>query len=189
MLPVVHVLDYGAGNVRSVCNAIKSLGYSVTFITSPADFNVAEIIIFPGVGNITSAMAFLNTNGYADKLREYILANKRYLGICLGLQTLFDRSEECPHLSGLGIIPGTVQHFPTGCEFPVPHIGWNGISVWKEKPSLLTLVEKVDTVRVYFVHTYRITPSEENKDWICTTTKYGNDEFIRYFKFLIISSF
>lgn len=94
----VTVLDYGAGNVRSVKNAITAAGHTFKDAQCAADIRDAEALIFPGVGNFQKAMEFLNAKGYTDVLREYIHADKRFLGICLGMQTLFEGSEECPGL-------------------------------------------------------------------------------------------
>lgn len=96
-LPTVHLLDYGAGNVRSVRNAILSQGYAIIDVTSAAQLEEeVDMLIFPGVGNFRQAMEFLAQGGYGEALTKYIQSNKRFLGICLGLQTLFEGSEECP---------------------------------------------------------------------------------------------
>ncbi|OQR98806.1 imidazole glycerol phosphate synthase hisHF [Achlya hypogyna] len=170
----VHVLDYGAGNVRSLTNALSALGYASTFVTSAEDFGSADILLFPGVGNFQQAMQFLNANDYVAPLKAYIAANKRFLGICLGMQTLFEGSEECPGVAGLGIVPGVVTKFPTD-SLAVPHIGWNGITA--RKPSPLFSKLEADS-NVYFVHSFRATPSAGNQDWVLTTTNYGDIEFI-----------
>lgn len=94
----VTVLDYGAGNVRSVKNAITAAGHTFKDVQSADDIRHADVLIFPGVGNFQKAMEFLNAQGYTDVLREYIQQDKRFLGICLGMQTLFEGSEECPGL-------------------------------------------------------------------------------------------
>jgi glutamine amidotransferase/cyclase len=86
----VSLLDYGAGNVRSVRNAVASLGYDLVDIKSPEDLKTAEVVIFPGVGSFGSAMDTLDSMGYTEPLKEYILANKPFFGICLGMQTLFE---------------------------------------------------------------------------------------------------
>ena len=173
---IVHLLDYGAGNVRSVRNAIRAAGYDVVDIKHPSEIAEARALIFPGVGNIRQAMKFLSQEGYGEELTKYIQSDKHFLGICLGLQTLFESSEECPEAKGLGIIPGVVRHFPIG-QAAVPHIGWNGLRVWKEGP-LCENVSTTDEARVYFVHTYRALRTEANSDWVLTTTNHGDDEFI-----------
>ncbi|CAI5743338.1 unnamed protein product [Peronospora destructor] len=127
----VTVLDYGAGNVRSLKNAIRAVGHSVKDVTCAEDIHTAQVLIFPGVGNFRAAMKFLNTSGYIDELRAYVAANRRFLGVCLGMQTLFEGSEECPELEGLGVIKGKVVRFPSD-DVVVPHIGWNGVTAWKK---------------------------------------------------------
>ena len=171
----VHVLDYGAGNVRSLKNALHVLGYATIDVESIQDIQKAEILLFPGVGNFQQAMAFLTANNYVDALKDYIKQNKRYLGICLGMQTLFEGSEECPGVKGLGVVSGCVQKFPTE-NMSVPHIGWNGINAWKESPLFAQI--QPDTSKVYFVHSFRATHTEANAEWVLTTTNYGDVEFI-----------
>lgn len=99
----VTVLDYGAGNVRSVKNAITVAGHTFKDVQSAEDIRNADVLIFPGVGNFQKAMEFLNTKGYTDVLREYIQQDKRFLAICLGMQVLFEGSEECPGLKVLRV--------------------------------------------------------------------------------------
>src|SRR3990167_1700983 len=107
----ITLLDYGAGNVRSVRNAIKKLGFTVTDAKTPADILAAEKLIFPGVGSFGSAMQRLNQFGYVEPLLAYLRADRPFLGICLGLQTLFEGSEEALGMAGLGIIKGQVRRF------------------------------------------------------------------------------
>ncbi|KDO35599.1 hypothetical protein SPRG_00441 [Saprolegnia parasitica CBS 223.65] len=170
----VTVLDYGAGNVRSLTNALHALGYEATFVTCVEDIAAANVLLFPGVGNFQQAMHFLNANAYVDALRAYICANKRFLGICLGMQTLFEGSEECPGVNGLGVVPGIVTKFPTNA-LAVPHIGWNGVNARKASPLFSQLANDAN---VYFVHSFRATPTDANRDWVLTTTNYGDVEFI-----------
>jgi glutamine amidotransferase/cyclase len=125
----VTLLDYGAGNVRSVRNAIKALGYTIKDVEKPSDITAADRLIFPGVGAFGQAMKILKERGYTEALTDYIMADKPFLGICLGLQLLFDGSEESGGCTGLGIVPGTVGHFDRDMGLPVPHIGWNDLQV------------------------------------------------------------
>ncbi|CAH0476205.1 unnamed protein product [Peronospora belbahrii] len=173
----VTVLDYGAGNVRSLKNAIRAVGHSVKDVTCAEDIRFAQVLIFPGVGNYRAAMQFLNTSGYVDELRAYIAANRRYLGICLGMQTLFEGSEECPELKGLGIIKGKIIRFPTD-HAVVPHIGWNGVTVWKKSLLFSSLPVTIENAKVYFVHSFRALKTEKNADWVLTTTNYGDLDFV-----------
>mmetsp|Transcript_129 Transcript_129/g.167 ORF Transcript_129/g.167 Transcript_129/m.167 type:complete len:565 (-) Transcript_129:291-1985(-) len=172
----VHLLDYGAGNVLSVKQALKYLHWKVVEITEPSQLDdTVKKLVFPGVGNFASAMQFLNEKGFTEPLRDYIKADRPFLGICLGLQTLFEESEESPGTPGLGIIPGKVERFPSETAdgpLSVPHIGWNGLTV--EKPSRLFKHEWDPVNRVYFVHSYCARPTAENKEWILTSTVYGS---------------
>ena len=163
------LLDYGAGNVRSVRNAIRALGYDVLEVSSPADILSAERLIFPGVGAFGGAMRLLRERGYDAPLAEYVRQGRPFLGICIGMQVLFEGSEESPGVAGLGLIPGQVTRFGPGAG-PVPHMGWSGISPARPHP-LLAPVRSGE--RVYFVHSYRVTPTPANRDWVLATTDYG----------------
>ncbi|HID43074.1 MAG TPA: imidazole glycerol phosphate synthase subunit HisF [Archaeoglobaceae archaeon] len=170
-MKTVTLLDYGAGNVRSIRNAIKKLGYSVKDVGEPMDILKANKLIFPGVGSFGSAMKRLEKDGYVEPLKEYIRSGRPFLGICLGLQTLFEGSEESPETPGLGIIKGYVRRFEENLS--VPLIGWNGIKIWKNS----ALFSGYSGGKLYFVHSYRAIQDKENSDWILTTTDYG-EEFI-----------
>jgi glutamine amidotransferase/cyclase len=169
---MITLLDYGAGNVRSVRNAIKKLGYTVRDVACPEDIEQAEKLIFPGVGSFGSAMQKLRQEGYVEPLLKYLYEDRPFLGICLGLQTLFEESEESLGVKGLGIVKGKVKRFDDS-TLSVPQIGWNGIGI--QKPS--SLFKGYQKEKLYFVHSYRAVPTMENHDWILTTTSYG-DEFI-----------
>ena len=118
---MITLLDYGAGNVRSVINAIESLGETVRIVTSGEDILSAEKLVFPGVGNFGSVMQVLNEKKLVDPLKEYLRSNRPFLGICIGLQALCEGSEEAPGVKGLDFLPGTVKRFVT--DLAVPHIG------------------------------------------------------------------
>ncbi len=169
---MITVLDYGAGNVRSVRNAIRKLGYEVKHVTSPDDIEQAEKLIFPGVGSFGNAMERLHQLEYLEPLKQYIQADRPFLGICLGLQTLFEGSEESPGEAGLGIIKGRVRRFDD-IALSVPQIGWNGIVAQKTSG----LLHGYEQGKLYFVHSYRAIPEAENQNWILSTTHYGS-EFI-----------
>jgi glutamine amidotransferase/cyclase len=165
---MISLLDYGAGNVRSLRNAIHALGFELTEIERPADILKAEHLIFPGVGAFGAAMERLHSLGYVEPLKEYLAAGRPYLGICIGLQTLFEGSDESPGVAGLGLIPGQIRRFDEP-SLSVPHMGWNGVRV--ERPS--PLFADYQGEKFYFVHSYRAEPSVQNADWRLATTDYG----------------
>ncbi len=169
---MITLLDYGAGNVRSVRNAIRKLGYEVKDVKSPDDIRQAEKLVFPGVGSFGNAMDRLRQEGYIEPLIDYIKADRPFLGICVALQSLFEGSEESPGVAGLGIIAGQVKRF-LAPGLSVPQIGWNGIIQKKKSP----LFAGYNGEKLYFVHSYRAVADEANLDWVLATTNYG-EEFI-----------
>ncbi|KAK9083503.1 hypothetical protein Scep_029974 [Stephania cephalantha] len=168
---VVTLLDYGAGNVRSVRNAIRYLGFEIKDVQTPTDILNADRLIFPGVGAFAAAMDVLNQKGMAEALCSYIKDDRPFLGICLGLQLLFESSEENGPVRGLGLIPGVVGRFDSSSGIRVPHIGWNALQVKKGSGIL----DDVAGQHVYFVHSYRAMPSDANEDWISATCNYGEN--------------
>jgi glutamine amidotransferase/cyclase len=165
---MIKLLDYGAGNVRSVKNAIRKLGYEIDEIRSPHEILTAEKLIFPGVGNFGVVMQRLRDAGYAEPLTQRIHDNKPLLGICVALQTFFEGSEEAPDVPGLGIIPGMVRRFDDTSQ-AVPQIGWNNISINKQS----ALVSEYGDQKLYFVHSFYGEILEQNRDWILATSDYG----------------
>jgi glutamine amidotransferase/cyclase len=148
-------------------------------VTRPDELAAARVLVFPGVGAFGSAMAFLTEHGFVQPLRDYIASGRHYMGICLGLQTLFESSEESPGLAGLGVIPGAVARFPPSETASVPHIGWNGVRLHQRCAPLAALAEGGGVGagggggKVYFVHSYRAVPSPANAAWVAATTDYG----------------
>lgn len=166
---MITLLDYGAGNVRSVMNAIERLGETVHVAASAEDIRSAERLVFPGVGSFGSMMQRLGDRGFIEPLREYLRADRPFFGICLGLQALFEGSEESPGISGLGILEGQVKRFDQGRS--IPQIGWNGIVALQPSPIFSELGGHE---KVYFVHSYYVAPKDPSV--VLTTTDYG----IRY---------
>ena len=163
---IISLLDYGAGNVRSVVNAIEKLGGTVKTVQTPSDIGDAERLLFPGVGNYENMIKILNQKNYIEPLREYLKADRPFLGICLGMQALFEGSEEDFFGNeSIGIFKGRVKRFKTGLA--VPHIGWNGVNLKKESPVFKGI--SADT-KFYFVHSYHVVPEDESV--ILTTTDY-----------------
>ncbi len=167
---MIALLDYGAGNVRSVINAIESLGEKVKVVANPQDILAAEKLVFPGVGNFGSMMKILEEKGYVDPLKSYLRSDRPFFGICMGLQALFEESEEAPGVMGLGFIPGKVKRFDINLS--VPHIGWNGINI-RQASRIFQGLQGDE--RFYFVHSYHVVP--EDRSVVLTTTDYGY-EFI-----------
>ncbi len=164
---MITVLDYGAGNVRSVINAIERAGESVRIAAQPGDISAAEKLVFPGVGSFGSMMQILKAKGYVAPLQEYLRSDRPFLGICLGLQALFETSQEAPGVPGLGVLAGSVQRLRPG-TLAVPHIGWNGIRV--RAPSGLFSGLAGDE-KFYFVHSFHVVPLE--RAVVLTETDYG----------------
>jgi glutamine amidotransferase/cyclase len=128
----------------------------------------AEQLIFPGVGAFGPAMDRLRELGFEEPLREYLLAGRPFLGICIGLQSLFEGSEESPGVPGLGLIPGIVRRFDNA-RLSVPHMGWNGLRLQRD----CELLEDAEERRFYFVHSYFAEPNASNRDWVLAQTDYG----------------
>jgi imidazole glycerol phosphate synthase glutamine amidotransferase subunit len=163
---MITLLDYGAGNVRSVINAIESLGEKVRLVETPEDIGKAEKLVFPGVGHFGNMMWILREKQLLDPLRAYLTSGRPFLGICLGLQALFEFSEEAPGVPGLGIFKGAVRRF--AIELAVPHIGWNGVQVRQPSPFLRGI--RGDE-KFYFVHSFHVVPEDEAIE--LTVTDYG----------------
>jgi glutamine amidotransferase/cyclase len=167
-MSTVTLLDYGAGNVRSVRNAILALGFRVRDVTAPGDILAAERLVFPGVGAFGNAVDRLQAGGYFEPLRRRLLEGRPFFGICIGLQVLFEGSEESLGAAGLGIIRGMVRRFAPG-PLAVPHMGWNGVNVRGRS----ALFDGYDGSKLYFVHSYRGVPDAGDRDWTLATTDYG----------------
>ena len=163
---MITLLDYGAGNVRSVINAIERLGGTLKLVKTAEDILSAEKLIFPGVGNYVSMIQILNQKNYIEPLRQYLSADRPFFGICLGMQALFQGSEEdFSNNESLGFFKGRVERFKT--DLAVPHMGWNGINIKQTSP----LLDGIDPdSRFYFVHSYHLVP--EDPSVILTTTTY-----------------
>ena len=163
---MITLLDYGAGNVRSVINAIENLGGQVKIVTRTDDILSAEKLVFPGVGNFGSMMRILHEKNYVNPLKDYLISDRPFLGICLGLHALFENSQESTDFDGLGLIPGRVEKFDV--DLSVPHIGWNGIR--PKKSSWLFTGLRGDE-KFYFVHSFHVVTQDESP--VLTTTDYG----------------
>jgi glutamine amidotransferase len=173
---VIAVIDYGMGNLRSVQKSLEFVGAKV-FVTHDPDLILnADSVVLPGVGSFKDCMSNLKELNLIDPIRKFIDGGKPFLGICLGLQVLFEESEEYGPVAGLGILPGKVVKFSrnisetkNGQLIKVPHMGWNKIEVKKKDP----LFENFDVIApyFYFVHSYYVVPKDKNM--VATVTNYG----------------
>lgn len=168
-MPKVWLLDYGAGNVRSIRNALAQLGFEVEDIERPEQIATAGVLLFPGVGSFGACMQQLHSKGWVEPLKSYLRAGRPFLGICLGMQTLFESSDESPGVAGLGIVPGNVGRFECA-PLSVPQIGWNGLRALQQT-SLVSPVGAGDAV--YFVHSFRVARSKALHNWALCESTYG----------------
>ena len=169
----VALIDYGAGNLRSVANALRELGLQPIIAASPDALTDATHLVLPGVGSFGDCMAQLESRGLLTAIRAWVAAGKPYLGICLGYQILFDSSEETPGVAGLGIVPGTVRRFKQTPGLKIPHMGWN--SVVPRKPETGNWTGLGAEPYFYYVHSYF--PVPDNHAVIAAETTYGDDTF------------
>ncbi len=168
MKPKIVIVDYGMGNLRNVEKGFERVGFEAKVTRSRKEVSNARALVLPGVGAFRDCMENLEKFGLIDPLLRSIEQGKPYLGICLGLQILFSRSEEFGSHRGLGVIRGKVVRFRPDPEHKVPHMGWNTVEKLREAPAL-------EGVRggefFYFVHSYYVVPEET--EWIATSTDYG----------------
>ncbi len=165
---MIAIIDYEMGNLRSVQKAFEHVGHSATITSDPAMLADASKIVLPGVGAFRDAIAALRQRRLVEPIRAAIEQSKPFLGICLGLQLLFDKSFEDGEHEGLGIVPGEVVRFKVPAEFKVPHMGWNQIQ-FHRRPPIFDGVD--DGAHFYFVHSYYVVPRD--CDAIATETEYS----------------
>ena len=168
---MIGVIDYGAGNLRSVCNSLKKLSVDCHVVKSPSDLNKIETMIFPGVGSFGDSSEQLKKQSLFEPIREWIITDRPFLGICIGFQMLFDSSEESPGSEGLGIIPGKVIKFSEQKNLKVPHMGWNEVQIKNLDDPVWQKID--DLTHFYFVHSYF--PKPNNPEVSSSTTGYGVD--------------
>lgn len=165
---MIAIIDYGAGNIQSVKNALDYLKVKNKITDKAKDILEADKVIFPGVGAFGDVMKALDKKGLTDSVKKAI-KEKHYLGICLGLQVLFEASEESPGVKGLGIFKGDVKKFKSK-TLKIPQIGWNSIKINKKNKILANIK---DNSYFYFVHSYFVDPGD--KEIILTKTDYGGE--------------
>ena len=207
-MPTVHLLDYVAGNVRSLANAIEKLGYTIEWIKDPKDIEYAEVssnqsasilnilkrmlvtekliyyvqsLILPGVGHFGHCLTQFSQSGYLGPIRKHIESGKPFLGICVGLQALFESSAENPNIPGLAIIPGKLLRFDDQNK-SVPHIGWNSAATNPADSSKAQSFYGLrNTSKYYYVHSYAVPYEEglfERYGWTVATARYGDETFV-----------
>ncbi len=167
---MIAIIDYGAGNLQSVKKAFDYIGAESVITNDPKVILSADKILLPGVGSFGDAMDSMQKNGLVETVKECALSGKPFLGICLGLQLLFEESEESPGVKGLGIFKGKIKKFSSDMGLKIPHIGWNSLEI-KQKDTLFKDIP--ENSYVYFVHSYYLHAEDEND--IATVTNYGID--------------
>lgn len=165
---MVAIIDYDAGNIRSVEKAVRYLGKEVTVTSDPDKILAADRVILPGVGAFGDAMKRLHAMGLVEVIRQVAERDTPFLGICLGLQLLFEKSEESPGVAGLGLLQGEILRLPELPGLKVPHIGWNSLKY--PNPGRLFRGIPEDSY-VYFVHSYYLKAQDEGI--VTATTEYG----------------
>lgn len=164
---MIAIIDYEMGNLRSVQKAFERVGHAATITSDPAVLADAEKIVLPGVGAFRDAIAALRERKLVEPIRTAIDAGKPFLGICLGLQLLFDKSYEDGEYEGLGVVPGQVVRFSVPAEYKVPHMGWNQVQ-FRARPPIFEGI--ADGEYFYFVHSYYVVPQDASV--IATETDY-----------------
>jgi glutamine amidotransferase len=165
---MIAIVDYGMGNLRSVQKGFEKVGFAAEITRDAAVLSRAEKIVLPGVGAFRDAMAELKRCGLIEPLQDAIRTKKPFLGICLGLQLLFDVSYEGEECRGLGVVPGKVKRFALPRQYKVPHMGWNQALIRRPAPILRGIDEGS---YFYFVHSYYVAP--DDRDTVAIETDYG----------------
>ena len=179
---MIGIIDYGMGNLRSVENAFRRLGFQSFIAAAPKELNRADKIVLPGVGAFQGAMQNLERQGWPRKMKAEIAKGKPFLGICLGMQLLFETGEENGVFQGRGFLPGKVTRIPcvsaSGEEVKIPHMGWNQLTLLKKsgilgEPCGSHVLNDSEQERpyVYFVHSYRV---ETDPAYVSASTFYGS---------------
>ncbi|MDD6340395.1 MAG: imidazole glycerol phosphate synthase subunit HisH [Butyrivibrio sp.] len=164
---MIAIIDYDAGNIKSVEKAFISLGQDVVVTRNKDTILSADKVVLPGVGAFGDAMSRLHEYGLVDVIREVAAKGTPFLGICLGLQLIFDRSEEAPGVEGIGLLRGEIVKFPDSDELKIPQIGWNSLEI---NPESVLFKGIRNQSYVYFVHSYYL--KAEDEDIVAASTEY-----------------
>ena len=156
---MIAIVDYQMGNLRSVQKAFERVGHAAAITADPKVLEQADHVVLPGVGAFADAIAEIRRRELIEPIRAAIESNKPFLGICLGLQMLFDVSYEDGEHEGLGVIPGEVRRFDVPPEYKVPHMGWNHVAQRRQPPIFKGIA---DGSHFYFVHSYYVVPKDES---------------------------
>ena len=165
---MIAIIDYQMGNLRSVQKGFEKIGQPAQIVSDPQQLKAATKVVLPGVGAFGDAMQELTQRGFVDPLREWLEQDRPFLGICLGLQLLFDRSFEGGEHRGLGVLAGEVLRFDVPAPLKVPHMGWNELQLQKPAP-ILEGINSGD--HLYFVHSYYVAP--EDSEVVAVEADYG----------------
>lgn len=165
---MIALIDYGLGNLRSVQKALERVGHGATITADPAAVATATRVILPGVGASADALAAVRERGLEQPLKDFVASGRPFLGVCLGLQMLFEWSYEDGEHRGLGLLPGKVVRFQAPAGLKVPHMGWNQIR-FARRPPLFDGI--ADGAYFYFVHSYHVVT--DDRAIVATETDYG----------------
>lgn len=166
---MIAIVDYGLANLRSVQKALEKVGHQATITGDPATIAAAERVILPGVGASADALSAVRAQGLEEPLKAVIDSGRPFLGICLGLQMLFEWSYEDGEHRGLGVLPGKVVRFEVPSDLKVPHMGWNQVR-FAHRPPIFDGIE--EGAHFYFVHSYHVVTDE--RSIVATETDYGS---------------
>ena len=167
---MIAIIDYGMGNLRSVQKGFETVGHQAVVTRDRDEVQKATKVVLPGVGAMEDAIAELNRLGLTNSILQAIDSGKPFLGICLGLQLLFERSYENGEHAGLGVLKGEVVRFDLPREYSVPHMGWNE-AIIRRRPPILEGIE--EGTHFYFVHSYYVAPKDDAA--VATVTDYGGE--------------
>lgn len=166
----IAIVDYGVGNLHSAHKAVEHAGHAAEITSDPERIVEAPGVVLPGQGAFGTCMQNLAAAGLVEPVRRAARSGRPFLGICIGMQLLFEESEESPGIRGLGILPGRVVRFQPHPDRKIPHMGWNQLHVVRRPPVLADVAEGA---YVYFLHSYHVVPADAAL--IATTTSYGVD--------------